>query len=330
MQTDKIKKILIVRLGAIGDVVHSSALFKSIKKACPNVKIHYATTKAPSLLIENDRDLNKLWILNNNFKSYKYLFNFAKELRKEKYDLCINLQPSIRIKFFCLMTGAKRHLVYKKLFKYHAVENFWRTALPIFKDIKLPENLEIFLPQEKTEEAKKLVKDINKPLVCLNIGTSPTRQGRRWPIKNWQNLATELISKYQCQIILTGAKEDLKATQQLEHLPFVTNFCAKSDIATSAALMSLCKVVISGDTGPLHIATALNIPTIGLYGAAPISRTGPYGTKAFTAKGERACIPCNRRKCKYLTKNEEYTQCMLEIKPEKLLNIIDKNNLIDT
>jgi len=71
-----IKKILILRFGAIGDVVHSTALFRSIKKSCPDISIHYATFKSPSMNIQNDPDLEKIRILEG--KTYKQLFSLAK------------------------------------------------------------------------------------------------------------------------------------------------------------------------------------------------------------------------------------------------------------
>lgn len=170
----QIKKILIFRFGAIGDVVHSSALFRAIKKFNSELKIDYLTTAVPAALIKNDPDLNKVIILEN--KSYKYLVKLASELRKEEYDLCINLQPSIRTRFFSCLIKAERTLVYKKSFKLHAVENFWQTALPLFKNIKPEDNLSLFLPCEAKE---KILSQIDKKFVVFNMGVSHTRQGRR-------------------------------------------------------------------------------------------------------------------------------------------------------
>ena len=115
MSKNKCKKILILRFGAIGDVVHTTALFRSLKNYDSELEIHYATFKTPYSLIENDPDLEKVWILEG--KIYKHLINHAKELRKEKFDLFINLQPSIKTKVFSLILGAKKSLTYKKNFQ---------------------------------------------------------------------------------------------------------------------------------------------------------------------------------------------------------------------
>ena len=318
---NKLKKILILRFGAIGDVVHTTALFRSLKKYDPEIEIHYATFKAPSVLIENDPDLVKIWILEG--KTYKHLLNFARELRKEKFDVFINLQPSIKTKIFSIILGAKKTVTYKKTFKLHAVENFWRTAKPIFKDIVLDKELKIYLQDEVKEKVNSLIQT-DKKLIGFNIGATASRQGRKWPTTHWIDFAKALINKYNCQIVLTGSNEDAEEAKILENIsPNITSFCGKLSLVESAALLECCHLVISGDTGPLHIATAVGTKVIGLYGAAPISRTGPYGNNNFALKSEMNCISCNRRKCKFLKNKELDTPCLINLKPENVLNIID-------
>lgn len=310
-----IKKILILRFGAIGDVIHSTALFRSLKNFDPDLSIHYLTFKTPSLLIENDPDLDKVWVLEN--KSYKTLIKISKELKKEKFDVFINLQPSIRTKFLSFITQAKFNLTYKKTFKLHAVENFWHTAKPLFKDIVLPDELKLHLPEQAKEKISSL--DENKILIGFNIGTSPSRQGRKWPIKYWKKLAKEILDNYDCEIILTGSKEDSEEAKKfLDISPKIKSFCGKLNIVESAALLSKCNLAISSDTGPLHIATAVGTPVIGLYGAAPISRTGPYGKSNIAVKSDRDCVPCNKRLCKFTKKGELYSPCLLDIKPDTI------------
>ena len=156
------------------------------------------------------------------------------------------------------------------------------------------------------------------------MGVSSVRQGRKWPLAYWTELAEILIKKYNCQIVLTGSKEDAEEAKIIENLSSnITSFCSKLSLTESAALMQRCRIVISGDTGPLHIATAVGARTIGLYGAAPISRTGPYGNNTFALKADLKCIPCNRRKCKFQEAVIQYNPCMLNLEPEIVLNIID-------
>ncbi len=322
---NSIKKILIIRFGAIGDVIHSSGLFRSIKKYSNDLSIHYLCLKTPSLLIQNDPDLKKVWIAEN--KEYKYLYTLAKELKKEKFDLIINLQPSSRTNFLTFFSKAKKVLKYKKTFKLHAVENFWDTAKPVFKDLILDDKLHIYISEEVKEKVSTLISS-DKKKILFNVGTSNTRQGRRWPIRYWQELAKILIDKYDCEIILTGSNEDKElANELLKISPFVKSFCAELPLVESAAIMSLCDLAISGDTGPLHIATAVNTRSIGIYGAAPVSRTGPYGMDNFAISSERNCVPCNKRKCRFVAKGKE-EPCITDITPKRVFDLIDSHNLL--
>ncbi len=324
----EIKKILIIRFGAIGDVVHSTALFRSLKQFNPELEIHYATFNLPSTVIQDDPDIKKLWIIKN--KNYKTLWQLAKELKKEKFDLCINLQNSNRAKFLSFLTRSKKYISYKKTFNLHAVENFWRTAKPIFKDIELPGEVQIHLPDEVKQDIAKLINKKSKR-IGFNISLSSVRQGRKWKNEYWVELAKKLI-KYDSniEIVIVGIKEDLELAKQISEVSNnVKSFCDKLSLLESTALMSHCDLLISGDTGPLHIATALNVKTIGLYGAAPVSRTGPYGPLAnVLCSKDRECIPCNRRKCKYIEPKDSSFPCMNDITPDMVTDYIKENNLI--
>jgi ADP-heptose:LPS heptosyltransferase len=317
----QIKKILIFRFGAIGDIVHSTALFRSIKKLYPEISIHYLTGETPSLLLKNDPDLSRVWIARQ--RSYKYLINLAGELRKEKFDLCINLQPSIRTMIFAQFIRAGKNLIYRKTYKLHAAKNFWITAKPVFKDIILDDELKIYISKKTERKISQL--GLAKNVIGFNMGANNARQGRKWPFKHWQELAEKIINKYDSEIVLTGSAEDSdSAVKLLEIFPDIKSFCGELNLEETAALLSKCDIVISGDTGPLHIATAVETYVIGLYGAMPILRTGPYGKNNFAISSDRNCVPCNRRKCKFLKKGESYTPCMEDITSDKVFAVIEE------
>ncbi len=312
-----IKKILILRFGAIGDVVHSTELFRSIKRKYPHISIHYASFKTPSRNIQGDPDLDRVWIA--EAKSYKQLYKLAKKLKKENFDLFLNLQPGIRTGIFSIMLGNPRTVTYRKSFKLHAVENFWQTGKKYFKDLELAKSLKLYI-KEEIKNRVSVMPDKKGIVIGFNMGVSPTRQGRRWHQNYWRELAQMFFDKYDCEIILTGSEADREFSESLLDLsPQIRSFCAKTSIEENTALLSLCDLVISGDTGPLHIAAAMGVPVIGLYGAAPVSRTGPYGENCTVIFSHRKCVPCNRRKCRFIKKNEPYTPCMLDIKPAQVL-----------
>ncbi|MEI7474559.1 MAG: glycosyltransferase family 9 protein [bacterium] len=323
---NKSLKILIFRFGAIGDVVLSTSLFRSIKNIYPDSEIHFLTFKTPAILLKEDPQIKKLWIAED--RSYKYLISLAKELKKENFDIVFNLHPSIRTKIFTLFIKAKRTLLYKKTFKKHAVQNFVDTAKPLLKKIKPESTIKIYLSETAINEANKHINK-EKLNVCLNIGATFSRQGRRWSIDKWKQLSLELIKEYDCDIILSGSEEDIPFADEVCSVSErIKSFCGKLPLEISAAVISLCNLMVSGDTGPLHIATATDTKSIALFGSMSPKRTGPYGTKHFSLTSKIKCAPCNKRKCKFIKKTELNTPCMESITVEEVLNTIKANNLL--
>lgn len=321
------KKILIIRLGAIGDVVHTTNIIRSIKAKYPDAEIHYATGGAPLQLLKNDSQLSKVFLLS---KKYSDLTKLGLQLSKEKYDLILNLQPSLRFRYLSFLCFAKKVVEYKKNPKIHAVENFFLTGAEAIDGLENPNHLKLELANDVIEKVQQEICH-GKKIVVLNTQTSVTRKGRKWPEENFKKLALMLIEKYGCDILFTGAKEDIEAVKCYENLhPQVKVVAGKYSLAESAAVFSLCDLMISSDTGPLHIATAFEKPRcIGLFGAADSNRTGAWGKKHFSVSANLECSPCTSRNCKIAGyENADINPCLCAITPEMIIEVIEKNNLL--
>ncbi len=320
------KKILIIRAGAIGDVVHTTNLFRSIKQTYKDISIHYLTSELIKPLLIEDPDIEKVYTINPKFKLFSsYTKELAKTLKEENYDLVINLQPSFKIKALIFLAGIKKQYIYKKSFKMHAVTNFWYTGTKAFKELKEPKELKLYLPKENIENAKKLTKDFKRPFFIINAGgVLSKRQGRTYPVKKWVELGNKIQEKYNGTIILNGAKEDKEILAPLNEIKNVVNYIGELSLIDSCAVIGEADVMLSGDSGPLHIATALGVKSIGLYGSMPANRTGCFSS-GINVISRKDCVPCNRRKCKFLKKSKNiYAPCMEEISIEE---IIEKINL---
>ena len=321
---NNINKILIIRTGAIGDVVHTTNLYRAIKKSDPNIEIHYLTSKLIEPLLIADPDLNKVISVKEKISLFSdYTKELAEILKNEKYDLAINLQPSLKIKYLLFLAGIKKQLIYRKTFKLHAVKNFWQTGLKAFPEIKEEKELKLYLPLEAIDKAKEKVKDLKRPLTVINAGgVFSKRQGRTYPINKWVELGEKIIEKTGGTIILNGAKEDKEILSDLNKIPNCVNFIGELSLVESCAVISQADLMISGDSGPLHIACALKVKSIGLYGSMPANRTGCY-SNGINIISKKECVPCNRRKCKYLKKSKKlFAPCMEEISTESILSLI--------
>lgn len=325
MRNNLYNKILIIRTGAIGDVVHTTCLYRAIKKAYPDIKIHYLTSELIKPLIIEDPDIEKVITINPKFKLFSsYTLKKSEELKKEKYNLVINLQPSFKIKGLIFLSGIKKQLIYKKDFKLHAVTNFIKTAIKAFPEIKEEKKLKLYLPEASIKKAKEKLKEFNHPLIVFNAGgVFSKRQGRTYPVDKWLQLGEKIQEKYNGTILLTGAEEDKDFLSPLNKIKNSVNYIGELPLVDSCAVISQADLMISGDSGPLHIATALNVFSIGLFGSMPANRTGCFSS-GINIVSSKECVPCNRRKCKYLNDNPSkiYAPCMEEIGIETILEQI--------
>ncbi len=320
MSNPNYKKILIIRIGAIGDVVHTSMAYHAIKESNPDTEIHYLTT-IDKRLLENDLAISKVWSIDYKFKPFsKDTFEFANQLKSENFDAVINLQPSFKTRFLCFLAGIKKQYTYKKNNKIHAVNNYWQTAKEAFPNIKIYPKLNITLAENVCEQMKKVVEQYSHPLIIFNAGNIfAKRQGRTYPIKKWIELGNKIQQKYNSTIIITGVKEDEKMLKSLERIPNSVSFVDKLTLEENSALIKNCDLLISGDSGPLHIANALGVKTIGLFGSMPAKRTGIYSNGEIIIS-KKECVPCNSRKCKYLRGSVDlYAPCMKMITTDEIM-----------
>ena len=328
MRDFKVKKLLIIRVGAIGDVVHTTALFRAIKKYRPEIEIHYLTSELVKPLLIEDKDIDKVYTSPKKFKLFSNeVKELANELKKENYDAVINLQPSLKLRYLTFLAGIKKCSLYKKSFKFHAVTNFWRTGLKFFPEMKEEKELKLYLPKTAVDFAKDKVKDFKRPLIVVNAGgVFSKRQGRTYPVEKWIEVANKLQEKYDGTVILNGASEDREFLSPLNNIKNSVNFIGELSLVNSCAVIGQADLMLSGDSGPLHIATALGVKSVGLYGSMPANRTGCYSS-GINIVSKKSCVPCNRRKCKFLKKSKKlYAPCMEEIPVDEILKNILKEN----
>lgn len=323
---ENFNKILIIRCGAIGDVLHTSEVFRSIKRSYPNSEIHYLTTEIPAKLISADKDIDKIITIEK--VDYKSIFKLAKQIKDEKYDIVINLQPSLKLRLLVFLLGVKHVFNYDKNLDLHAVYNFYQTAGENIANLTFKNELHLDIPEDVKNHVK-LAIPTNKKFVVITTQAGPVREGKKWRIEKFKELAIKLVEKYDISVILTGTAQDRDSLKIFENLhPEIFDLAGRFNILESAALFSFAEYMIGADTGPLHIASAVEKPIcIGLYGAMAIHRTGLVGEKHHCVKSSKlGCIPCQKRFCKL--RNGEYSPCMDDINVDDIMSIIESENIL--
>ena len=178
----------------------------------------------------------------------------------------------------------------------------------------------LFLPltPEEKEDARKLLfshgLELKRPLVILNPGAS-YGPAKRWPAKNYAELGRLLQDRDKASILITGSADEDELAHSIASLmttkPLVLT--GQTDLRRLAGLISQSKLFVTNDSGPMHMANALGVPVIAIFGPTDPGTTGPFQDPAVVIKKDAVCWPCSYRDCPF------DHRCMTAIAPEEIL-----------
>lgn len=319
----KNKKILIFKLFAIGDIVLSTVIPYSIKLKHPDCEIHYLTSSYGVQLFSNVPYVDKIIVFNSDIKE------LIKEIRKQNYDAVVFLNHTSYIYKFALSLFPIKS-IFKSIKGKSWVENYFYTAKKIYNDVELPERL--YLSNENCFEKFPDLNKINeypKPYILLNPGRyqNQTRVGRIWNIEKYKELSKRLLDTYGGTVFVSGSEDERDYHMQLSGEGVVV-LSGMYSLEETCALISLCDLVISGDSGPCHIASAYDKKTLAILGSTSPDKIKPYGKNGYYVGPASKCRYCWKRRCKYMEGNTGYTPCMESITVDMVMQKIKENNLL--
>jgi heptosyltransferase-2 len=322
-----INNIFIIKPGAIGDVLQLTPVIRALKNKYPDAKITLLVGSATTAELFRYNPAVSGTIVYDKRGEHKSLMSFIrlwKQLRATKFDLVINFQRS-NFRAWLLASAAFpcRILVYHKARgrTVHAVANYLETLAPLgisSTDLEL----ELSPGPEAKVFARNLLstfKASNKPLIALNPGAShPIKQ---WGADQFAALADILSKELSANIIIVGGLDDIPLSEEIaQHTSSRPLLLAgKLDLLQLGAVLEQCDILVSGDTGPMHVATAVGTRVAGLFGSTDPARTGPVGRGHRVIQAEGVpCVPCGSLTCQTAI----YRECMKKLLPETVFEVI--------
>ncbi len=193
--------------------------------------------------------------------------------------------------------------------------------LYLLKSLGLPdEHKELFLPvkEDFLESAERLLAPLKgKPFVVLAPGAA-YGPAKMWPKEYYRKVANYLVKKGFAVVIAGGEKEKEVGEFISKDLKDVYNLCGKTELTEVAGIFSKAKVVISNDSGLMHLSAVLKVPQIAIFGSTDPSATGPLNPKAIVFKKDLPCSPCFKRTCKY-----GHYECLKTISPDEVIKALE-------
>lgn len=323
-------KYLIIRLGAIGDAVHSTIMAQAIKTKYPEAQIHFMTASFIKPLIECSPFVDKVIPFDiNKSNNFLYIMKTGLSLLFERYDIIFPLSNTARNIVMSYLAAPKR-IVKRNTNRIHAVDAFFNTAVDGLGELEKPQKIILKINDELKKSIEEKVKGFERPFYIFSPGgeNDNARQGRIWADEYWIELGNKLIEKYGGTIFICGGKNEKETHEKFKVIKNSKIFTGELSLTESAALYSISDLFISGDSGPLHIAACFDINIAALYGSTPAEAVSPYGHDNSCIEPSTECKYCQKRVCTKLKEGEKITPCMKSITPEKVLNFIEDNKKI--
>ena len=332
----KYNKILIIQLWGIGETILTLPAIKALRDKNKKSKIDVLVTS-------RNKDIGNVKVLKLNPISIKFfiLRNF------KKYDLVIDMEEYLNISsIIAFYTGRERigysHGIranlYTKTMDYNDKQHVVYTFLDLLKPLGIKKTVEKLHQLNYSKNDKKNIDDLLKKynigkkdfLVGFGVGAAESAKSRMWPAGRYAKLADYLIKKYNAKIILVGNKEEKKYINELKNLMINKNnsfnFAGLINVREMFYLISLCKLFIGNDSGPMHVAAAQGVKTIGLFGCNLPVRFKPFGKNNYSLykkNNQNACINVHKGEvgeCKHGIENA----CVKKIQVDDVIEVVDK------
>jgi heptosyltransferase I len=312
------QRILLIKPSAVGDVVHTLPILNLLRKRWPAAKISWLLTPLCAGLLDGHPQLDEVIL----FKRSRYaaswydptalseLFDLQRELRAKQFDLVIDLQGLFRSGWLTKQTKAPIRIGFTNAREFAwlaythkvPVENVEQHAIDRYLLITdllgcLREPVQFVFATDDTDRrvAAGLSAGVDR-FALLFPGTN--WETKRWPIQYFAALVEPLEKQFGLKCLVGGSPTEVALANQIRG---ATNLAGKTNLRQLTALIERAALVISNDSGPMHIAAALGKPLISLFGPTNPIRTGPYKREASVVRLDVPCSPCYSRKCLHQT-----------------------------
>ncbi len=333
------RKILIIRLGAMGDVILASPVIRALKNRFPDSSLDFAVKDRFASLLEGNPYLNTI-IRMKTFGRGEFSALLSK-IRAEHYDAVIDLQTNGRSLALWIASGARRvacfrHYRFRRFLLVRLGIDFYREVPPVplrflaavrrwgVEDDGL--GLEVHLSKRTQQKGEALLAQHGiggkRRIVALAPGAG--RATKRWPAEGYIKVA-EHFGKNGYTIILLGGKEDKELSGRIVKTATVAveDFTGTTGWQESAALLSRSQLLVTNDTGVMHLACGLDIPVVALFGPTTVHLGfHPFRARSRVAEISLPCRPCSYHGTAHCPKG--HFRCLRDISPDRVIQLAEE------
>jgi lipopolysaccharide heptosyltransferase I len=335
-------RVLIVRLGALGDIVHAIPVAAALRRAFPDARIDWLVSAKHREILDLVPVIDRRLVINDrgDTNGGSSLLSAIRELRAARYDVAIDLQGLIKSALLARASGAPRVAGFVASYARE------RLARLFYTDVHDPGRGGLYDPRETRH-----VVDINLGLLTVlglnavraefpidQVESAPAQQvrertggryallnpGAAWPNKRWpparlSEVATALRARHDLMsVVLWGPGEEPLAREVVAGAAGAALLSPPTSVADIVAMSRGAALMVSGDTGPTHIASAIGTPIVGIYGPTRPARNGPLSPHDVTVSRDASCV------CHHLRRCVRDRMCLLDIEAGEVLGAVER------
>jgi len=337
-------RILIIRFSSMGDIVLTSPVTQRLSKIYPRAEIEFLTRAEYASIARALPGVTNVEI----FQPQKGLWQLVSNFRRRRYDLLIDLHGNIRSRLVALVSDAQYVTRYDKrrfarmlmvaisaqsIFVPHTVDryldvlqrlnnsNIGTSAEPsLTKKDKLPRL--VVDASASAEVANRLAEaGIESDVPVLGVAPGASHAPKRWLPDRFAEVADHVAEFHGMVILLIGGAEDRPIADKIAKAMRrqAVNWSGKTDLSLLPAVVKRCRILVSNDSGPMHVATAVGTPIVGIFGAThPRLGFAPLGIEDTAVTLDLPCSPCSLhgdRVCRFGTH-----ACMEDLTSQRVIN----------
>lgn len=332
------KKILVTFLMHLGDLTLTTPFIHALRKAAPDAHITFLADEKLKDVVLHNPYLDEVITIDKKGRdnSILGLMACARKLSSMNFDVLINLHPNERCSFICAMTKCKlktgtTHTIFKPMWdvftplnrKIHAADMYLDVLTQLGVDNLEHNGLEIFPSDEHFKNAEEFWRNHgvfgSDKLIGFNIGSAVVT--KRWAPERFAQVADHFAEKGYKPVFFGGTMDEEMVQEAISFMKATPVVATGSfTIGTLAAAMRRCSLIITNDSGPMHVAISQKVPIVAMYGPSSPKLYGPYTKDATIVTAQPPCLGCAsgmKHKC-------DDMQCMTRLYVEQVIEAAEK------
>ena len=331
-----VHKLLVVKTSSLGDVIHALPVVQTIKDAAPHLSLGWVVRRRCADILAGNPVIDYLYVVPDK-PSLRDILQLRRELRLPRYDMALDMQGLALSGLLTRLSGASvrvgwdrnregnaffltHPIVPGKAKDAHEIDLLYGFADALGVHASHPEfTPQPYLAAENAAQAEEWLQNLPRPRIALNVGAS--RAYKRWPLPNWAEVA-QALTRSGRSVVFVGDKKDAETVAQITlHLSggFV-DLAGRTSLRQLASVLAACDLLVSGDSGPMHLAVAVGTPALAIFGATRPARHGPYGARNIVLHDPAPGLTTPGKR----PTEAEGAACMARVTPEQVLKEISR------